>query len=70
MKHPSFKMVGLIPQGKQWVAVSLSGALASKRVTEAFIRSAMSGWKSDWSRKGTSRLYSETDMSSCRESGT
>ena len=33
-------------------------------------RSANSGWKSEWSRKGKSRLYCETDMSSSWETRT
>ena len=47
MKHLSFKILTLICfMQRQCLVGSLSGALASKKVSEAFIRSAKYGWKS------------------------
>ena len=64
MKHHSFKSLILIPLKRETVSGGQFkwGTFLLKSNGEVQ-RSASSGWKSEWSRKGTSRLYCETDMS-------
>ena len=57
-KHPSLKRIilTLAYAGRQWKAGSFSGALDLLKCSGGVSRSASSGWKSERSRKGTSRL--------------
>ena len=58
MKHPSLKGIILTPAyaGRQLKAGSFSGALDLLKCNGGVSRSASSGWKSEWSCKGVSRL--------------